>query len=123
MSSSLFGDDRSLNNCQKKFSNPTRAGHQQEIEEQIRWENEALLDSLSNSVLRMKSAAGGLGREVNEQNTLLKNLAGAFYTAQNGVGMSVNHLKSVVNRYGWKHTCYFSIIVLIVIYILFKIIF
>lgn len=121
--SSLFGHDRTNNSIHKPFSSPSRIGHQQEIEEQIRLENEALIDSLSNGVLRMKAVAGGLGREVREQNVLLKSLSNAFYSAQNGVGMSINHLKNVVNRYGWKHTCYFSIIVLALLYILLKVIF
>lgn len=123
MATSLFGHDRARNAVQKPFSNPLNSGNQKEIEEQIRLENEALLDSLSNSVLRMKSVAGGLGREVNEQNSLLNSLGGAFTAAKSGVKTSVEHLTNVVNRYGWKQTCYLSVVLLFILYIFFKVVF
>lgn len=104
-------------------SSPSGLSHQQvEIEAQLRRENEALLDSLADGVIRMKSVAGGLGREVNEQNEVLRALSRAFSNAHGGVGSSVTRLRNVVERYGWKATISFSLMVLLVLYIISKII-
>lgn len=107
-------------------NNPTRGtdtSYQQiEIEDELRRENEALLNSLSDSVIRMKSVAGGLGREVNEQNQVIRALSQAFSSAQGGVGSSITHLRNVVDRYGWRATIYFSLMVLFILYIFSKIV-
>eukprot|EP00796_Vickermania_ingenoplastis_P003711 gene3711-2611_t len=115
MKSSIYGTNRGGSAPAAPLS------HQQmEIQEQIRQENEALLDALSSSVSRMKSSAGSLGREVHEQNEILQTLGRAFSTAQNGVGASVTQLRTVLDRYGWKHTLYVSLGVMFGIWILKK---
>lgn len=107
---SLFSNIRS----QHVFSS------QIDVEEQIRKENDALLDSLANNVGRMKSAAAGLGQEVREQNEYLSNLSDVFVKARNGVGISVHQLRGVVSQYGWKCTVYFVLAFLALLYILYK---
>lgn len=112
MRSSLYGSGASGLNA--------TLPRQHELQEEVRNENEVLITSLGESVLRMKAMAGGLGGEVQEQNQILKRLNEVFGEAHRGVERSATKLRFVMTRYGWKHTFYFALLILVVLYIVFS---
>ncbi|CAG9575017.1 putative Qc-SNARE protein [Leishmania major strain Friedlin] len=102
MQSSLYGNSKAA----KVSTNPTN--RYEHMEEEIHRENESMLRALGSSVAHMKAMAGHLNREAEEQNELLKSLDKVFQTARGGVNSAVSSVKSVMGRYGWKHTAAFG---------------
>ncbi|KPA79393.1 hypothetical protein ABB37_05243 [Leptomonas pyrrhocoris] len=117
MQSSLYGNARAAK------ASPTGPNRYEHMEEEMHRENEAMLHALGNSVSQMKTMAGHLNREAEEQNELLKTLDKAFQTARGGVHTAVSSVKNVMDRYGWKHTLAFGVVGFFVIYVLYYIIF
>lgn len=117
MQSSLYGNSKA---ARAPATAPNRYEH---MEEEMHRENEAMLQALGNSVSQMKTMAGHLNREAEEQNELLKTLDKAFLTARGGVHTAVTSVKNVMSRYGWKHTLAFGVVGFVVIYVLYRVIF
>lgn len=93
------------------------------MEDKIHEENEAMLHALGNSVQHMKRMAGTLNREAEEQNTMLKGLENAFQQARGGVHSAVSSVKTVMDRYGWRHTFLFAAATFFILYVLYNILF
>lgn len=99
----------------------TRQRSPEELEEQIRSENEALIDGLSTTVVKMKNTASGFRKDVKEHNEFLQRLSETFNRAQGGLGSSVSRVKNVMQHYGYKDIVLYSLVVLAVFYIFYKI--
>ncbi|KPI89292.1 hypothetical protein ABL78_1625 [Leptomonas seymouri] len=117
MQSSLYGNPRAAK------ASPTAPNRYEHMEQEIHRENEAMLQALGNSVSQMKTMAGHLNREAEEQNELLKTLDRAFQTARGGVHSAVTSVKSVMGRYGWRHTVIFAVVGFFLVYLLYWIVF
>ncbi|KAG5502737.1 hypothetical protein JKF63_04504 [Porcisia hertigi] len=110
MQSSLYGNPRA---AKASTTTSNRYGH---MEEEIYRENESMLEALGSSVAHMKTMAGQLNREVEEQNELLKSLNTAFQSTRVGVHSAAMSVKNVMSRYGWKYTALFGFIGFLLLY-------
>ncbi|KAL7701731.1 hypothetical protein N2W54_007206 [Lotmaria passim] len=117
MQSSLYG------NAKMARASPAAPNRYEHMEEEMLRENEAMLQALGSSASQMKTMAGHLNREAEEQNELLKSLNRAFQTARGGVHGAVTSVKNVMSRYGWKHTVTFGVVGFIVIYVMYCVFF
>lgn len=117
MQSSLYS------NAKPARAPPAGANRYEHMEEEMHRENEAMLNALGSSVAQMKTMAGHLNKEAEEQNELLNSLDKAFQTARGGVHTAVTSVKSVMSRYGWKHTAAFGFAGFVVLYILYRLLF
>ncbi|KAG5476872.1 hypothetical protein LSCM1_05204 [Leishmania martiniquensis] len=113
MQSSLYGNSRSAK------ASTSAAIRYEPMEEEIHRENEAMLQALGSSVAHMKTMASQLNREAEEHNELLKSLDRAFQTARGGVHSAVSSVKSVMARYGWKHTAAFGCLGFCLLYLMY----
>ncbi|KAK7200447.1 Qc-SNARE protein [Novymonas esmeraldas] len=113
MQSSLYGNSRAAR------APAATANRYEHMEEEMHRENEAMLHALGNSVSHMKTMAGQLNREAEEQNELLTSLDTAFQTARSGVHSAVGSVKSVMGRYGWRHTVIFGCVGFVLIYLIY----
>lgn len=104
-------------------ASPAAPNRYEHMEEEMLRENEAMLQALGSSASQMKTMAGHLNREAEEQNELLKSLNRAFQTARGGVHGAVTSVKNVMSRYGWKHTVTFGVVGFIVIYVMYCVFF
>ncbi|KAG5500071.1 hypothetical protein JIQ42_04406 [Leishmania sp. Namibia] len=115
MHSSLYGNSRT-----NKVS-PSAATRYEPMEAEIHRENEAMLQALGSSVAHMKTIAGHLNREAEEQNELLRSLDRAFQTARGGVHSVLSSVKSVMARYGWRYTAAFGCLGFFLLYFIYAI--
>lgn len=100
---------------------PSPGKGNEEMEEQLHRENEAMLSALSSSVLQMKSVAGNLNREAESQNKLLNSLREAFSGARMGVGNSIRGVGEAMGRHGLKHTLVCGTGLFIVLYLVYAV--
>ncbi|CUE73962.1 transmembrane protein, putative [Bodo saltans] len=121
--SSLFAQRGGKGIEQQPPRNGSAHKSDREMETELQNENDAMLDSVSVDMTRLRAAARTLRDEAADHNRYLDTLEGLFGNARDGVKGSITRLDGVMARYGCKDT--FScagilFVVLLVLYFLFK---
>jgi hypothetical protein len=90
-----------------------------DMETELQQENDAMLDSVSVDMSRLRAAARTLRDEAADHNRYLDTLEGLFGNARDGVKGSITRLDGVMARYGCKDTFSCAGILFVVLLILY----
>lgn len=88
-----------------------------DMEAELQNENDAMLDTVSVDMSRLRAAARTLRDEAADHNRYLDTLEGLFGNARDGVKGSITRLDGVMARYGCKDTFSFAAILFVVLVI------
>ena len=92
-----------------------------EDEGAVERENDAILNALADDATILRRVAGQMRDDVKEHNTFLDMLASRFTGATGGVRLQSGRLDDVMKQYGFKHTMYIAVGIVVAVILLYYI--
>lgn len=97
-----------------------RDGH---TKAQMESQNDQLASELHSKILNLKDYTIDFGNEIKEQNRLLEDMDGDFYSAHSLLNATMGKIDHMMRNGGTKHMCYLSLFALLVFFLIYLVLF